>query len=218
MAVTTAIPLPIGKVAMFRCGTVHNLEAPKELHQYLTEYGGKNLFGEPIFRLVWSNNTVKESRLPWPDLGQGVIVERPHRLKYGKAMVSDRFIVERWQPPEMYGDPEDWIETQWRPGVGTVDYGPYPVRGRYNFIDAVTGLDADGSPCFAMPTRIYLKTIVDGSNHMKSMSAWEYRNIIDAQDEAEEQARFDRRLSMIQDANRPSNYHDIWMSMNTPGK
>jgi hypothetical protein len=202
---------------MFRCGEVYDLVLPDKIRRYLNDIGGLNLYGDPIFRVVWSNNATKETTLPWPALGNSVL-EKAKRLRYGRAMVHDRFVLEKWQPPELYGEPEDWVESEWKPGSGIIDYGPYPSRGKYNFTDTIEGLDDNGNPCFLMPTRDYLRTAVEAANHVRSMSAWEYRRIIEAEEAEEQRAADERRLAMIQDANKPSNYHDVWLSLNSPQK
>lgn len=200
-----------------RCGVVHNLELPKALHDYLGEIGGLNVYGDPLFRIAWSNNLTKETRLPWPP-AVSRITERPHRLKYGKALVTDRFIVEKWEPASSYGNPADWVDTGWKAGFGYVDYGPYPSRGKYNLVDTVEGVDSLGAPCFLMPTRQYLRTVVDTVHYIKGISVLEQQYMAEAREEIEEKAQFERRLAMIKDANKPSNYHDAWVSLNTPGK
>lgn len=200
-----------------KCGTVHNLEVPDFLRDYLVEIGGSNIYGDPNYRIVWSNNATRPTRMPWPVIPGVDIIERPHRLRYGKAMVRDRFILEKWHPASHYGDPEDWEETGWKPEFGRVDYGPYPSRGRYEQVDTIEGIDVDGNPCFAWPTRQYLWTALKTVEYVKGMTLQEQQYATEAREEAEERARFNRRLDMIKDANRPFVYSDAWVSM-TPGK
>lgn len=155
--------------------------------------------------------------MPWPSIGSGV-VERPRHLKYGKAMIRDRFLLERWNPASHYGSPDDWEETGWKTGFGSVDYGPYPSRGKYELVDTIEGLDIYGAPTFMCPTRQYLWTAIQTVNYSKDLSLYEKQSIIESQEEAVENASFNRRLDMIKDANRPFVYSDAWVSLNTPGK
>lgn len=196
------------------CGTVHRLDVPPEIVNYITDRGGKNLHGDPLYRIVWSNNATKETRAPWPTIPGAAIVERPHRLRYGKAVISDRFVIESWRPPEFYGDPRDWKESGYSKSGTYVDYGPYPSRGVYSMVDIVE----DSLSNFTFPTRGYIDAVLLASNIRASMTPEQERDMVERAEEAEERATYERRLAMIQDANKPSNYHDIWMSMNIQGK
>jgi hypothetical protein len=197
----------------FSYGTVHNLEPDPEVVRYLTQAGGLNLYDEPNYRLVWSNCATKPQRLPWPNVSAR-IVERPHRLQYGRAFLNDRFIIEKWQPPDIYGYPEDWVETEWSKSGSLVDYGPYPSRGKYHLIDVVENAKSG----FMHPSREYIRMVLLAATRKSEMSTLEQRNAIEAVEDAEEDAAYNRRLDMIRDANKPSNFHDMWMSTYIPGK
>lgn len=196
-----------------RCGTVHNLEVPDFLLEYLAYLGGSNIFGDPNYRIVWSNNATKETRLPWPTIPSARIVERPRRLRYGKAMISDRFILEKWNPASHYGSPDEWEETGRKTGFGPIDYGPYPSRGKYEQVDTIEGVDRFGEACFVWPTRQYIWTAIKTVDYTKELSITEQQYLTEAREEAEDNAKFNRRLDMIKDANRPFVHTDAWVSM-----
>jgi hypothetical protein len=201
-------------MATIRIGEVHSKDVPPGISEYLELVGGKNLYGQPMYTIAWANNLTKETRTEYPDLGGVSVVERPRRLKYGKSLVKDRFVIERWQPPSAYGDPADWVETEWLKTGTIVDYGPYPHQGRYTLVDIVE----DSNSQYVEPTRAYIDAVLLASRNKELTTPGQEMAYIRAQEEREEEERFNRRLDIIKDANRPSNFHDVWVSMNTPGK
>ena len=130
---------------------------PAEIEQRLAQAGGVNRFGEPNFRAVWG-----WSRLGWiggkwvdrdPATG-GVVREVVEARWVPKYLPFDRWHIERWLPPEIYGSPENWNRiTQETEGVQLVDaLGPFPSRGEYEHCLTLEGLAGnfvplDGSVC-----------------------------------------------------------------------
>jgi hypothetical protein len=86
------------------------------LNNALLTAGGSNLYGQPNFRLVWS-----ESRF---EIAYGKQVK-----KYGVG--RDRWILEKWCPPEMYGNPATWEFDTKDPESGELILGPFPHQGEY---------------------------------------------------------------------------------------
>lgn len=84
-------------------------EAPRFAQEALRLAGGLNRFGKPNYRVVWGWN-----RLDWTS-GQW-------EPKYNEV---NRWHIERWVSPEIYGTPRSWKD-QTR-GV----LGPYPNLGDY---------------------------------------------------------------------------------------
>lgn len=110
-------------------------EVPQSFQDQLTSAGGKNRFGEPMFRIVWG-----EARLGW--IGGEWAIFDAHGNKNGsvieerlvpKYMPAARWYLEKWMPPEHYGSPEAWAETQVEivDGIRVPNLGPYPSRGEY---------------------------------------------------------------------------------------
>jgi hypothetical protein len=101
---------------------------------------GLNPFAEPLYRIVWG-----WSRLDWIAGLQDLYDEKGNwrceryglwrEPKYSYLGVNqlNRWIVEKWIPPEMYGTPKMWEEqTQEVEGArNTQALGPYPSRGDY---------------------------------------------------------------------------------------
>jgi hypothetical protein len=103
--------------------------------QRLARAGGLNRFGEPNFRAVWG-----WSRLAW--IGgkfedrdaSGTLVRETVALRLEpKYAPLDRWHIERWCPPEIYGSPEDWraATLEVHDGRSIAALGPYPSRGEF---------------------------------------------------------------------------------------
>jgi hypothetical protein len=111
-------------------------DAPFEVQERLALAGGRNPLGEANYRAVWGWN-----RLAWiggkfeerdPSTGSLLreVVELRQEPKYPAV---NRWHIERWMPPEVYGSPRAWygqtIERE--NGVSIPALGPYPSRGEY---------------------------------------------------------------------------------------
>ncbi|MFZ0821264.1 MAG: hypothetical protein WAM91_14440 [Candidatus Acidiferrales bacterium] len=126
-------------------------EAPAFVAQALARAGGVNRFGEPNFRAVWG-----WSRLAW--IGgrfedrdaAGNLVRESVELRYEpKYFPRDRWHIERWCAPEMYGSPDDWtratLEVEGARSIAAL--GPYPSRGEYEHVFTLEGPVAQASAC-----------------------------------------------------------------------
>jgi len=102
-----------------------------------------------MFRLVWG-----ASRLTWrsgeftdrdPDTGAVIrtVVEARQVPKYAYAL--ERWIIEGWQPPDYYGDPDDWPR-QWVGGKACETLGEFPTRGGYECIYVCETLERCSCP------------------------------------------------------------------------
>jgi hypothetical protein len=111
-------------------------ETPETVAQQLEIAGGRNRYREPNYRAVWGWN-----RLAWiggkfedrdPSTGSLLreVVELRQEPKYPAV---NRWHIERWVPPEVYGSPRVWhAQTVEREnGVSIPALGPYPSRGEY---------------------------------------------------------------------------------------
>jgi hypothetical protein len=111
-------------------------ETPQAVAWRLERAGGINRFDEPNYRAVWGWN-----RLAWiggkfeerdPSTGSLLreVVELRQEPKYPAV---NRWHIERWVPPEVYGSPRAWyaqtIERE--NGISIPALGPYPSRGEY---------------------------------------------------------------------------------------
>ena len=97
--------------------------------------GGRNRFCEPNYRAVWGWN-----RLAWiggkfedRDSNGALLRERIELRKEPKYPAVNRWHIERWVPPEVYGSPRTWYAqtNEITNGQTVAALGPYPSRGEY---------------------------------------------------------------------------------------
>jgi hypothetical protein len=102
-------------------------EAPAWFNDELERVGGTNRYGEPLFKLVWS--------------------EVPRMIVGGKF--ADGFVGYRsvkavpgvpcwalmiWESPETFGHPDDWNYQYRDIETGLLDMGSFPKEGRYRLL------------------------------------------------------------------------------------
>jgi|SRR5215471_18122176 len=111
-------------------------QASRELQARLTTVGGRNLYGEPMYRLVWGWSRLTPMAGKWTDRdSEGYpireVIELRMEPKY--FMTLNRWIVERWAPAEFYGSPAYWKlkTTIYEDGIPIEALGGYPSRGDY---------------------------------------------------------------------------------------
>ena len=118
-------------------------EAPASIQERVARAGGINRLGEPNFRVVWGG-----SRLAWiggrwtdRDAEGSVIRETVELRRVPKYIPHDRWHIERWTPPEMYGSPDAWYEqtVEVEDGIRIPALGPYPSRGEYEHCFTLNG-------------------------------------------------------------------------------
>ncbi len=117
---------------------------PADVVRRLTAAGGNNRYGEPNFRAVWG-----WSRLGWiggkwedRDSQTGEVVRETISVRLEpKYIPFDRWHVERWCPPEMYGSPQEWEQqtAEVIDGTTVAALGPYPSRGEYEHVFTMEG-------------------------------------------------------------------------------
>lgn len=121
-------------------------DTPESVERRLRLAGGMNRFGEPMYRAVWGWN-----RLAWmggkfveKDENTGCIVREVVQLrlepKYPKV---NRWHIEKWLAPEMYGSPRAWYAQtiERADGQSIPALGPYPVRGEYEHVFTLEAAD-----------------------------------------------------------------------------
>jgi hypothetical protein len=118
-------------------------ETPENVAQLLKRAGGVNRFGEANYRAVWGWNRLAwiggkfEDRNAQGDLIREVVQLR-REPKYPQV---NRWHIEKWVAPEVYGSPRAWyaqtIERE--NGVSIPALGPYPVRGEYEHCFTLEG-------------------------------------------------------------------------------
>ena len=110
--------------------------APADVAARVSRAGGLNPYGRPNFRVVWG-----WSRLTWiggkwtdRDPSTGSILREVVELRrVPKYLPHDRWHLERWLPPALYGPPENWYANtvEHDGGMAVPALGPYPSEGEY---------------------------------------------------------------------------------------
>jgi len=90
---------------------------------------GTNPHGKPNWRVIWSEDRVRFECGQW-------------RRTYGEG--RNRWMVERWCPPDTYGSREAW-ETMREPD-GSMSLGPFPSEGDYEWSFTFETPDGQGCP------------------------------------------------------------------------
>jgi hypothetical protein len=125
-------------------------QAPPAIAERIWRAGGANRYGEPNFRVVWGG-----SRLSWiggrwvdRDASNNVIREAIELRQVPKYLPHDRWHIERWMPPEVYGSPEAWYEQtmEIEDGIRVPALGPFPARGEYEHCFTLQGADGQFIP------------------------------------------------------------------------
>ncbi len=120
--------------------------APREIAERLARVGGLNRYGRPNFRVVWG-----WSRLTWiggkwtdRDASGNVLREVVELRRVPKYLPLDRWHLERWLPPELYGPPKRWyaqtVERQEGVAASSIPaLGPFPREGEYEHCFTLEG-------------------------------------------------------------------------------
>ncbi len=117
---------------------------PECVAHRLVRAGGSNRFGEPNYRAVWGWNRLAwiggkfEERDPATGSFLREVVELRQEPKYPAV---NRWHIEKWLPPELYGSPRQWYAqtTEREKGVSIPALGPYPSRGEYEHCFTLEG-------------------------------------------------------------------------------
>jgi hypothetical protein len=119
-------------------------ETPEAVMHRLELAGGRNPFGEPNYRAVWGWN-----RLAWiggkfeeRDPSTGSLFREVVELRLEpKYPAVNRWHIERWVAPELYGSPRAWYSQtiERENGVSIPALGPYPSRGEYEHCFTLEG-------------------------------------------------------------------------------
>lgn len=163
-------------------------DTPVEIQDRIARVGGYNLFGQPNYRVVWGG-----SRLTWiwgkwanfDDSGNetGAVIEARYVPKY---IPIDRWYLEKWLPPSLYGTPEQWgaKTTETEDGIRGLALGPYPSRGEYEHAFTLESTEGEfiALDTFAVDTIVAAIQISKGMRSGEKKSAI-YRNWNEQQDE-----------------------------------
>lgn len=118
-------------------------ETPPLVAERLARAGGWNRFGEPNFRVVWGWSRLSWIGGRWTDRdAHGNVIRSVIELRREpKYLPCDRWHVERWVAPEIYGSPQAWraATLEREGGIFIPALGPFPSRGEYEHCFTLAG-------------------------------------------------------------------------------
>src|SRR5205807_600843 len=93
-------------------------ETPESVRRRLRLAGGINRYGEPNYRVVWGWSRLTWIGGKWEDRDEhGRLRRETVQLRQvPKYIPHNRWHIERWCPPELYGSPADWYarHSRWK--------------------------------------------------------------------------------------------------------
>ncbi len=102
-------------------------ECPSWFADELERIGGTNRYGEPIFKLVWSEDV---RAIIGGRFADGFVGYREKR-----TMPHDPcWVLLIWESPESFGDPDLWESDYRQLDTGYLDCGSFPKHGRYRVL------------------------------------------------------------------------------------
>jgi hypothetical protein len=104
---------------------------PNAIQERLTRLFGKNQFGDPHWKIVWSQSAFIRLGNCWFD--KDGTERRGYRETYvaGKAPC---WVIMRWHSPEEYGSPRTYYSSTFDELTQLHYVGEYPWRGRYEVV------------------------------------------------------------------------------------
>jgi hypothetical protein len=140
---------------------------------------GENLFGQPIYRVVFSDSRTDLLGGKWPD-GKCEYREVP---RY--PGIRGKWILEKWQSAEEYaGTKEQYNREQHDPDSGLLTCGPYPHRGEYSLCHIFITAPGETMVAWAVHDNKMSRSITPGQRKQGIMDPLEKQ-------EREQGARFD---------------------------
>ena len=100
--------------------------APQWAQKPLEKFG-RNPYGGWNFRVVWGPSRQRIIGGYWEDNGHH---EYRRTIKYS---LDPKWVLERWRPATIYGDPQGW-DSQTSTPDGFYGIGPFPHHGEYESI------------------------------------------------------------------------------------
>ena len=159
-------------------------EAPEAVVRRLERAGGLNRFGEPNYRAVWGWN-----RLAWiggkfqeRDPETGALVREVAELRQEPRYPAvNRWHIERWVPPDLYGSPRTWYAqtVEIAGGQSIPALGPYPSRGEYEHCFTLEGPRGE----FVQLTPTVAEYVARAIEHARRSPCRARRQAIDAREQ-----------------------------------
>lgn len=166
--------------------------APASVKTYLLDKGGRNIYDEPNFRLVWAPSRMKKQGGRWQDwnknlnvnerggiitLASGLMVPshyKPDRVTIEvrtihKYCFKEGWLLERWIPSVYYGAEADWY-MRCVPGTNIPFGGPWPQFGDYEMCHY--------TPSVEIPSITELQNAIDRSEKSRNTQHSDVQQIV----------------------------------------
>lgn len=180
-----------------RCGEVYDLQVPGYLQAALADEGGLNPYNEPNYRLVWgwSRHEFRAGEChEFDDSGNwtGVRIDIRKEPRYHPR---DRFHLEVWVPPGLYGTPEEWYTLTRRiVGGSFIEHlGEYPSRGDYEQVCACQTPTGG----FVVPTEQATRDIIRWHKRARLRTPGQIRSDLNATRDAQQASRVGKMHDVI---------------------
>ena len=166
-------------------------ETPEYVSECLARAGGYNRFGEPNYRVVWGWNRLTLIGGEWGEKTE----DGPAQCEYRwvpKYPTLNRWNLERWVPPEVYGSPFTWWGT-----TQERELGPYPHRGEYEHCLTLEGPKGEFVQLTAVAVEYVVRAIEFSRKHWNKKL--ERKRLYDR--EARKDQEYDRWADTMMDDN-----------------
>jgi hypothetical protein len=187
-------------------------DTPPGIAERVGRAGGRNRFGEPNFRVVWGWSRLSWIGGRWTDRdGHGNVIRSAIELRrVPKYLPFDRWHIERWIPPEIYGSPNAWhaATLEREDGVFVSALGPYPSRGEYEHCFTLAGpsgefISLDSAAC---------DKIVRAIEWARRQPSGKSRFALDAR-ESQRERESDARIDEVLDDDAPAFHAQPFVSV-----
>lgn len=143
-----------------RVGETYDLEPSDIVKKTVLSAGGRNVFGEPNYRLAWGWSRLELRIGLHSDYDESDnLIRRELRAEWWpRYHPRDRFHLEVWKPCEIYGSPDAWEDGtyQWIEGTRVPALGPFPSRGEYEHVAVCQSKSGD----FMSPTEDAVRELI----------------------------------------------------------
>lgn len=178
---------------------------PIRLQKRITELGGLNPHGEPLFRVVCGNERMTRIGGAWRDYDASgnflrEVVEEREVPKYPDAL--ERYVFEAWMPPENYGTESEWRDAYTKIISGKIvqELGPYPRHGEYEMVKI---LETPKKKTFVPLTEAICDALVTTAVANRNLSVNVKYEFIKRRNAAAEAAKEQRLVDAIEGMGRP---------------
>jgi hypothetical protein len=121
---------------------IEKREVPAWVEHIITRKGGLNPFGKPNFRVIWGGNRTylvggmfkKPITFKDEDGQERSIVTEVAEMRTMLRYMWNRWHMERWCGPELYGTQEEWYTNTWDDVAKLHVMGDYPTEGDYEHV------------------------------------------------------------------------------------